>query len=52
MMKHQRLVRIDDQIMGDAGHAEITGEFGRGIDAAGRGGQHLDDDDRRRNLDR
>ena len=28
MVKYQRLVWVDDEIMGNAGHAEITGEFG------------------------
>jgi hypothetical protein len=37
MMKYQRLVRIDDEVMCHARHAEITGELGRGIDAAVEG---------------
>jgi hypothetical protein len=34
MMNHQRLVRIDDEIMGHTRHAEIAGELVGGIDAA------------------
>jgi hypothetical protein len=45
VMQHVPSSEVDDQIVGEARHAEIIGKLHRFVEIAGRGREHFDNDD-------